>query len=111
MLKLEQIHIENRDELIVEVLEPIVYTKVGNIEKTDEIISKDKSNSFYLIDKVVKTHKTENKHKVGTFLMVTQPSLAVISFPIEGYDRPALATLNINTIFAVIEEDNTQVDI
>jgi hypothetical protein len=108
MLKLEQIHIVDKNDCIVEVLEPIVYTKVGTIEKTDDIIAKDKSNSFYLIAKVVKTHNEEKEIPVGTFLMVTQPSLAVINFPIEGYDKPTLATLNKATIFAVIQEDNIE---
>lgn len=111
MLKLNQINILSEDECIVEVLEPIVYTKVGTIEKTDGIIARDKSNSFYLIAKIVKTHNEEKELPVGTFLMVTQPSLAVINFPIEGYDKPTLATLNKATIFAVIEEDTTLEDV
>ncbi len=108
MLKLEQINIVNKDEFIVEVLEPIVYTKVGNIEKTDDIIAREKSNSFYLIGKVVKIHKEEEKVKIGTFVMLTQPSLAVINFPIEGYDKPTLATVNKYTIFAEIEEEEKE---
>lgn len=111
MLKLNQINILSEDECIVEVLEPIVYTKVGTIEKTDDIIARDKSNSFYLIAKIVKTHNEEKELPVGTFLMVTQPSLAVINFPIEGYDKPTLATLNKATIFAVIKEDTTLEDV
>lgn len=110
MLKLNQINILNEEECIVEVLEPIVYTKVGNIEKTDDIISREKLSSFYLIAIVVKTHNEEKELPVGTFLMVTQPSLAVINFPIEGYDKPRLATLNKATIFAIISEDIMEVE-
>jgi len=110
MLHLDQINILNSDELIVEVLEPIVYTKVGSVEKTDAIISRDKDNAFYLIAKVVKASKVKDEtskdiiYTPGMYVMVTQPSLAVINFPIVGYDKPSLAVLNSSTIFAIIDE-------
>jgi len=110
MLKLSQINIQNEDDIIVEVLEPIVYTKVGGIEKTDAIISRDKDNSFYLIAKVVKTQSPiakDFKYPVGTFVIVTQPSLAAINFPIEGYDKPSLATVNIQTVFAIVKDEDS----
>lgn len=57
MLKLEQIKITNEDEIIVEVLEPIVYTEVGGIAKTDDKILREKAEMFYLIARVVKVYE------------------------------------------------------
>lgn len=54
MLKLSQIEILNSDEIIVEVMEPIVYPKSGNIIKSDDTLAKEKANVFYTIATVVK---------------------------------------------------------
>ena len=108
MLKLSQINIQTENELIVKVLEPIVYDKVGAIAKTDEIILKDKNNAFYLIAEVVRLTKELSKQsqlKVGTFVMISKHSFSPINFPIEGYDSPQLATIHKDSIFAIIDED------
>lgn len=129
MLKLEQINIQNNVELIVEVLEPIVYPKVGSIDKTDDIIAQEKRNAFYLIAKIVKVPENINKSKdkswadigttknaeklevinplkVGMFVMISKHSFSPITFPIEGYSSPALATIHKDAIFAIIEEES-----
>lgn len=116
MLKLEQIAIQSADELIVEILEPIVYLKAGVAIKTDDIISKEKAQAPYLIAKVVKKHiskldqNTSNERpiQIGDFVMINRHCFTPITFPIEGYAKPSLATLHKDAVFAIIEEELAQ---
>lgn len=118
MLKLEQIRIVESNTLIVEVLEPIVYTKVGTVMKTDEKILKEKDNAPYILAKVLKVGETlidttqnqlqlSPKYSKGDTIMITKSSLIPITFPVKGYDSPKIATINTYSITAVIEEDNS----
>lgn len=125
MLKLEQIEILNSDEIIVEVMEPIVYAKSGSVIKSDETLAKEKANVFYTIATVVKVFddgiqdvefeedtkikpiKTTVKRvlKVGDNLIVPRSQITPIQFPIAGYDSPKLGVLNIYAPFAIVRED------
>jgi hypothetical protein len=132
MLKLNQIEILNSDEIIVEVMEPIVYPKSGNVIKSDETIAREKANVFYTIATVVKVHEpliaapittntttnelafvevqeikrpSKRKLKVGDNLIVPRSQITPIQFPIEGYDSPKLGVLNIYAPFAFVRED------
>lgn len=134
MLKLEQIEILNSDELIVEVMEPIVYAKSGSVIKSDDTLAKEKANVFYTIATVVKVYEpliietkgtttspnsdalqfvntNEIKEsvkrvlKVGDNLIVPRTQITPIQFPIEGYDSPKLGVLNIYAPFAIVRED------
>lgn len=57
MLKLNQIELLNEDDIIVEVMEPIVYEKVGTVIKHDDIIAREKANVYYTVATVVKVHE------------------------------------------------------
>lgn len=109
MLKLEQIKIQDGADIIVKVLEPIVYPKVGTIIKNDDIVAKEKANVFYLIAEVKSLPKnfdsSKSDVKVGSMVMISRHSFSPIQFPIEGYDAPALASINIQAIFAIIEDE------
>lgn len=109
MLKLSQIKLQNTNDVIAELLEPIIYDKVGAINKSDEILNREKSQVYYLIAKVVAVHpdKTECPDIiVDSHIIITRNCFAPIQFPVEGYDKPTLVTLDIATVFAVIEEEN-----
>ena len=119
MLKLDQINMKERDTLIVEVLEPIVYEKVGTVLKTDEIIAREKANVHYILAKIVRVPNVpqiakpiededailEATYNVGDIVMLVRQSIAPITFPIEGYDSPKLGTISSWSIFAVIDEE------
>lgn len=113
MLKLEQINIVDPDSLIVEVLEPVVYDKVGTVLKTDETIAREKANTVNLLAKV----RTSNVHKddkpnyhVNDILMISKHSLSPITFPVEGYDMPKLAIIHIDSVIAIIEDEDPITD-
>lgn len=132
MLKLEQIDIVESFSLIAEILEPIVYPKVGEIHKTDEVVAREKANVHYLLAKVVKLpieikipikQEFNNKedyfkwikeeeakeieviYKVGDIIMIPRAAMSPITFPIEGYSSPKLAVISKYSIFAVIREE------
>jgi len=116
MLKLEQINITEPNVLIAEILEPIVYTQVGTVIKTDDIVSREKDRAPYLLAKVVKSigqYWTKNQknediiveYNVNDTIMIPRSAMNPITFPIEGYDAPKCATIYIATIFAKIEEE------
>ena len=114
MLKLEQINITESDALIAEILEPVVYTHVGSVLKTDDIISREKDRTPYLLARVVKETKKgalsvlsppQVLYKVNDIIMIPRSALNPITFPIEGYDSPKLSVINIYSIFAKIEEE------
>ena len=126
MLKLEQIHLLDNNDIIVEIMEPIVYTKVGSTLKSDDTIAREKANVFYTIATVVKvyeplitvtkidTEKNVNSQavtkesrvlKVGDNLIVPRSQITPLQFPIEGYDSPKLGVINIYAPFAIVKED------
>jgi hypothetical protein len=57
MLNLQQIEILNSNELIVEVLEPIVYKTIGTLIKSDDTLAKEKANVHYTVAVVVKVYE------------------------------------------------------
>jgi len=120
MLKLEQINIVEENVVIAEILEPIVYTHIGSVVKTDDIISREKERVPYLLAKIVKVgpttqyiaaDKTDSKvkkevvYKVDDIIMIPRSAMNPITFPIEGYDTPKLANIATWSIFAKIEEE------
>ena len=132
MLKLEQIHLLDNNDIIVEIMEPIVYTKVGSTLKSDDTIAREKANVFYTIATVVKVYEPlitvtkidteENVNiqavtkefsrpsrtrvlKVGDNLIVSRTQITPLQFPIEGYDSPKLGVINIYVPFAIVTED------
>ena len=132
MLKLEQIHLLDNNDIIVEIMEPIVYTKVGSTLKSDDTIAREKANVFYTIATVVKVYEPlitvtkidteENVNiqavtkessrpsktrvlKVGDNLIVPRSQITPLQFPIEGYDSPKLGVINIYAPFAIVKED------
>lgn len=108
MLKLEQINIVNKDSIIVEVLEPVVYTHVGTVAKTDETIQRAKDNAPHLLAKVIRLPRiaSESSPKLNDIVMINRNSLAPITFPVEGYDSPKIAIISTFSIEAIIEEDS-----
>jgi len=120
MLKLEQIDIKESFSLIAEILEPIVYPKVGEIHKTDEVKAREKANVHYLLARVVKLptdlpkqqtanvtpiEDNEPIYNVGDIIMIPRAAMSPITFPIEGYSSPKLAVISKYSIFAVIREE------
>jgi len=116
MLKLSQINITEPNTLIAEILEPVVYTHVGTIAKTDENISKEKDRVYYLLAKVVKSlgeywvknQKNEDiivSYEESDIIMIPRSTLQPITFPIEGYDSPKLSVINVYSIFAKITDE------
>jgi len=120
MLKLKQINITEPNVLIAEILEPVVYTHVGTIAKTDDIISREKDRCPYLLAKVVKSsgeywarnQKNEEiivEYNEGDIIMIPRSAMNPITFPIEGYDMPKLAAIYTGSIFAKIEDEIPQI--
>lgn len=116
MLKLKQIELLNLHEIVVEVMEPIVYPKVGTVIKSDDIIAKEKANVYYTIATVVKIYEGEAKVtessdiktkslKVGDNLIIPRNQITPLQFPIEGYDSPKLGVINTYAAFAIVNED------
>lgn len=107
-MKLEQINIIDNDDLIIRILEPIIYTKIGGIHKGEDVMEREKNNTFYQIAEVVKEPRTQNEDKRihnGMHVMVSRHSYSPIQFPINGYDKPCLATLNRQAIFAILLQE------
>lgn len=109
MLKLEQIEILSVTDIIVEVMEPIVYTKAGTVLKSDETVAKEKANVFYTVATVVKVHEdievSKNTPKLGDNIIVPRNQIQPIQFPVEGYDAPRLGVINTYTPFARIKDE------
>ena len=117
MLKLDQIELVS-DDIIVEVLEPIVYTHVGSIAKTEEKLTREKAEAPHRFVKVIKLGKEvapDNKEglvsdiKVGQLLLVGAHAVTPYTFPIEGYSEPKLGELSRYAIKAIITVDESPV--
>lgn len=107
MLKLDQIKLTNSKEIIVELLEPIVYKQVGTIIKGEEKIQAEKQNANFLIGKVVALapkYNGDSDITVGTHVMVSRGTFQPITFPVEGYDSPKLSVIYTESITAIITE-------
>lgn len=113
MLKLEQIELLDEHEIIIELMEPIVYTKVGSTMKSDDTIAKEKANVFYTTATIVRIptfgesvkQEFKDKIKVGTNIIIARGLISPIQFPVEGYDRPLLGVINIYSTLAIIKEN------
>lgn len=113
MLKLEQIDLLDSNDIIIEVMEPIVYTKAGSTIKADDTIAREKANVYYTAAKIVRMSElaenlTPDAHrslKVGMDVIVPRGSILPIQFPVEGYDSPKLGVINRYTTLAIIKED------
>lgn len=124
MLKLEQIELLDPNDIIIEVMEPIVYTKVGSTLKSDDTISREKANVHYTTAKIVHLPEfietinstldintniiVQSKHtklKVGMDIIIPRNSIMPIQFPVEGYNSPKLGVINRYTTLAIIKED------
>jgi hypothetical protein len=107
MLKLEQIKLLQSKELIVEVLEPIVYKQIGTVIKSEESIAREKQQANFLISKVVALAPKYDGNadiKIGTYVMVSRGTFQPITFPVEGYDVPKLSIMYSDAITAIITE-------
>ena len=104
MLKLEQIHLLDNNDIIVEIMEPIVYTKVGSTLKSDDTVAREKANVHYTTAKVVRVsdNVVGPLLTVGVDIIIARNTIFPIQFPIEGYDSPKLGVVNIHTILAYI---------
>lgn len=123
MLKLEQIKIVEDNTFIAEILEPVVYDKVGEILKSDDIIAREKQNVHFILAKIVRVGpispiKTtwENSEKpvmeiiynVEDIVMIRRNGIEPITFPVEGYASPKLAFINRYGIVSIIEDEVPQ---
>ena len=104
MLKLEQIHLLDNNDIIVEIMEPIVYTKVGSTLKSDDTIAREKSNVYYTTAKIVRVANasTTSRLFVGCDIIIARNTIFPIQFPIEGYDSPKLGVINTHSVLAKI---------
>ena len=104
MLKLEQIHLLDNNDIIVEIMEPIVYTKVGSTLKSDDTVAREKANVHYTTARVVRIASTVVNPllTVGTDIIIARNTIFPIQFPIEGYDSPKLGVINTHSVLAKI---------
>jgi hypothetical protein len=119
MLKLEQIKLVDT-ELIVKGFEPEVYTRVGEIEHSDDIKARDKDNSPFILAEIVAIGQPipptsiatditllPQSYYVGQTILIGKNVATHLTMPIEGYKEKELAIISAYAVTAIIELDNS----